>query len=61
MRLWVAWVRWAYGAAFDRNTEQYMEEAGLEVVEKRYVYRDIMKLIIARPSLDGDGPVRRMA
>ncbi len=35
MRLWVAWVRWAYGAAFDRNTEQYMEEAGLEVVEKQ--------------------------
>ncbi len=61
MRLWVAWVRWAYGAAFDRNTEQYMEEAGLEVVEKRYVYRDIIKLIIARPSLVADGPVRRMA
>ena len=61
MRLWAPWVRWAYGAAFDRNTEQYMEEAGLEVVEKRYVYRDIMKLIIARPSLDADGPRRRMA
>ena len=24
-------------------------------------YRDIIKLIIARPSLDADGPVRRMA
>ncbi len=50
MRLWAPWVRWAYGAAFDRNTEQYMEAAGPEVVAKRYVYRDVIKLIIARPS-----------
>lgn len=49
MRLWEPWVRWAYGAAFDRNTEQYLHGAGLELVEKRFVFHDIIKLIIATP------------
>ena len=51
MRLWAPWVRWAYGAAFDRNTEQYLAEAGLQLVESRYLHRDIIKLIIARPGV----------
>ena len=49
MRLWAPWVRWAYGAAFDRATEGYLAEAGLEAVETRFLYRDIIKLIVARP------------
>jgi ubiquinone/menaquinone biosynthesis C-methylase UbiE len=49
MRLWAPWVRWAYGATFDRATEGYLAEAGLETVETRFLYRDIIKLIVARP------------
>ncbi len=49
MRLWAPWVRWAYGAAFDRDTERYLADAGLELVEARFLYRDIVKLIVARP------------
>jgi ubiquinone/menaquinone biosynthesis C-methylase UbiE len=49
MRLWAPWVRWAYGAAFDRNTEGYVPRAGLEVVETTFLYHDIIKLIVARP------------
>lgn len=49
MRLWAPWVRWAYGAAFDRATESYLAKAGLEAVETRFLYKDIIKLIVARP------------
>lgn len=49
MRLWAPWVCWAYGAKFDRHTEQYMPEAGLEIVEESFVFEDIIKMITARP------------
>lgn len=48
MRMWAPWIRWAYGAAFDRNTEQYLSAAGLELVECVPVHGDIIKLIVAR-------------
>ena len=48
MRLWAPWVRWAYGAAFDRNTHQYLGDAGLEEVENRFLVEDIVRLIVAR-------------
>lgn len=50
MRLWAPWVRWVYGAAFDRQTEQNIPRAGLEIVETRFIYRDVIKLIVARPA-----------
>ncbi len=50
MKLWAPWVRFAYGAAFDRNTEQYLEAAGLELVEKRFLYKDIIKILTVQPS-----------
>ena len=49
MRLWAPWVRWAYGASFDRHTECYMPAAGLEIVEERFLFEDIIKLIVAKP------------
>ncbi len=49
MRLWAPWVRLAFGAAFDRATEGYLAEAGLQTVETRFLYKDIIKLIVARP------------
>jgi ubiquinone/menaquinone biosynthesis C-methylase UbiE len=53
MKLWAPWVRWVYGAGFDRNTEQYLPEAGLKLVEKRFLYRDTIELIVARPASAG--------
>ncbi len=49
MGLWAPWVRWAYGAAFDRRPERYVSDAGLEIVERRYVFRDVIKLLILKP------------
>lgn len=49
MKLWAPWVRFAYGAEFDRNTEQYLEEAGLELIKKGFLYKDIVKLLTVRP------------
>lgn len=48
MNLWAPWVRFAYGAAFDRHTERHIAPAGLETVEERFVFEDIIKLITAR-------------
>ena len=44
-RLWTPWVRWLYGAAFDRNTEQYLDAAGLKLIDRRFVHGDIIKLM----------------
>ncbi len=49
MKMWAPWVRYAYGADFDRNTEQYLEGAGLELVEKRFLYKDIIKVLEVKP------------
>lgn len=46
--IWGPWVRWAYGAAFDRNTEQYCAAAGLEIIDSQHLYRDIIKMICLR-------------
>ena len=31
--IWEPWMAWAYGASFDRQTEQHIPEAGLELLE----------------------------
>jgi ubiquinone/menaquinone biosynthesis C-methylase UbiE len=49
MKLWAPWVRFAYGAAFDRNTEQYLDAAGLKLVKTEFLYEDIIKILIAVP------------
>ena len=49
MKLWAPWVRFAYGAEFDRHTEQYLEAAGLDLVEMKFLYKDIIKLLTVRP------------
>ena len=51
MRAWAPWVKLLYGAAFDRETEQYVEAAGLELVEQRFLHRDIIKLLVLKPKL----------
>ncbi len=47
-KLWEPWVHWAYGASFDRNTEQYIPAAGLQLIESRFVVGDLIKLITVR-------------
>ena len=48
MRLWAPWVRWAYGARFDRNTHRHVEPAGLVLEESRFLVDDILRLVVAR-------------
>ena len=47
-RIWQPWIAWAYGASFDRHTEQHIPDAGLKIVESRFVVDDLVKLITAR-------------
>ena len=53
-RLWEPWMAWAYGAGFDRRTEEHVVESGLEVLESRFVVEDLIKLISARPTDQDD-------
>ena len=56
-RIWQPWIAWAYGASFDRETERHVPEAGLELVESRYVVDDLVKLLTVRvPQAPGLNP-----
>jgi len=48
MRMWAPWVRLVYGATFERHTERYVPQAGLDIVDERFLFEDIIKLIVAR-------------
>jgi ubiquinone/menaquinone biosynthesis C-methylase UbiE len=48
-KLWEPWVRWAYGASFDRRTREHIPEAGLQLIEARFVADELIQLISARP------------
>ena len=54
MRLWAPWVRLMYGASFERHTERYVEDAGLELAEERFMFQDIIKLLVLRPRASGN-------
>ena len=47
-RLWEPWIAWAYGADFDRRTEEQVPEAGLAIVDARFVVDELVRLISAR-------------
>ncbi|MGE0751305.1 MAG: class I SAM-dependent methyltransferase [Variibacter sp.] len=47
-KAWEPWISWAYGAGFDRRTEEWVPKAGLELVESKFVVDDLIKLISAR-------------
>jgi len=38
-----------YSTAFDRHTEQHLEAAGLGLVVDRFLYKEIIKLLLVRP------------
>ena len=46
--LWEPWIAWAYGAGFDRRTEEHVREVGLEILEVRFAVDDLVKLISVR-------------
>ncbi len=50
-RIWQPWIGWAYGASFDRGTEGFLGEAGLELAGAHFVVADLLKLISARAAL----------
>jgi ubiquinone/menaquinone biosynthesis C-methylase UbiE len=47
-KLWEPWMAWAYGAGFDRHTENHLHRVGLDIVEARFVVADLIKLISVR-------------
>ena len=51
MGLWAPWVRWAYGAGFDRDTHRHVEAAGLVLVENRFLIDDVVRYVVARRPL----------
>jgi ubiquinone/menaquinone biosynthesis C-methylase UbiE len=48
VRLWEPWVAWAYGAGFDRNTARHVPQAGLELMDARFVVDDLLQLLTVR-------------
>jgi ubiquinone/menaquinone biosynthesis C-methylase UbiE len=46
--IWQPWVTWAYGASYDRHTEERIPETGLELVESRFVVADLVKMLTLR-------------
>jgi len=56
VRLWMramsAWLRWAFAARYDPQTERYVEEAGLVVAERRSFMGDgaVMLVLRKRPA-----------
>jgi hypothetical protein len=47
-RPWQTWIKWAYGASFDRPTEGHFPAAVLKLIEIRYVVENLLKLVTAR-------------
>lgn len=47
-RLWEPWIHWAYGAGFDRDVAESVAAAGLETIDTRFVFSDLIKLVDAR-------------
>ncbi len=50
MTLWTPWVRWAYGAAFDREPHRHAAAAGLTIAEDRFLVDDILRYLVFRPA-----------
>jgi ubiquinone/menaquinone biosynthesis C-methylase UbiE len=57
-RLWAPWVRFVYGAGFDRETARHVRAAGLITIEEKFLFLDMIKLIVARVP---DGHAERTA
>ena len=49
MKLMAPFVRWAYGAGFDRETARHLREGGWQIEEETFLSGDVLKLIVASP------------
>jgi ubiquinone/menaquinone biosynthesis C-methylase UbiE len=47
-KLWEPWMRWAYGAGYDRATEAHARAVGLDLLERRDVVPDLLLLLRLR-------------
>ena len=47
-RVWEPWVRWAYGASFDRDVARNVPAAGLELEDTRFVVDELVHYVVAR-------------
>jgi ubiquinone/menaquinone biosynthesis C-methylase UbiE len=47
-RIWQPWIAWAYGVGFDRETEKHAADAGLAIIDSRYVVDDLLKMVTLR-------------
>jgi ubiquinone/menaquinone biosynthesis C-methylase UbiE len=47
-KLWEPWMEWAFGAGFDRRTEDYVAKAGLQLLDSPFVVHDLIRLVSAR-------------
>jgi ubiquinone/menaquinone biosynthesis C-methylase UbiE len=47
-RLWAPWMRFAFSAGHDRNTEAHARAVGLDVLERRYVVPDLVLMLRLR-------------
>jgi ubiquinone/menaquinone biosynthesis C-methylase UbiE len=47
-RAWEPWVRWAYGASFDRDGARNVPAAGLELENTRFVVDELVQYVVAR-------------
>lgn len=48
-RVWEPWVRWAYGASFERDVAQNVPAAGLALEDTRFVVDELIQCVTARP------------
>lgn len=49
-QIWEPWIRWAYGASFDRDVERLLPAVGLKTAEARFVVDELIRFTIARPA-----------
>lgn len=47
-RLSEPWAAWAFGAGYDRRTEEHVPAAGLQIADASYVVNDFVKLLDLR-------------
>lgn len=49
MRVVGPWLNWAFGARYNASYESVIPHTGLELVERRFVFGDSVKLLVAQP------------
>ena len=58
MKVVSSWSGWAFDSRYRPATEAYIEAAGLDLIESRFVFGDIVKLLALRPSAVHNPPAR---